>query len=497
MPDNSSAIDKDTRAELEHVKKGKSRRFVLLTKGASIVSLVVYKKGSVESFKKQAKEAGTGQLCYGIVTGPAPDVVFQLAAADGFDKAPVKGLVLKQFLEEAGFKFKPDFHLVEVHPPVLDEDDALVKRYFKLRDAAVVAVKAHPDREAELKSACDEIVQLLDKDQDDPAKAKLDALEALLGKLGGGSTASSNGSTSTPTPTQTTAPTGGNEMQIFSARLKSLKPDLDDLVASGTKEGAEAKEIAGDLPEIVKTKDFVKGNAALGKIEALLDASTPGRIPGPPLPPSAKPVTSPDRKLAAALRFLGPDLAQASKAYPDRKAEIDKLKAAVDLCIKSGKFDEGEQLIGRLDELLKTLGSVDPEKAAEFREPWQLAKEVWEGAVAEVRDQMNELQNLLVSVENDEDLLQIGEFGLNAVTQSHLVPIRAALMEIDASNADRLKTSAKKLQNLLSEFRKHIETSPKVQACEDNPFGVAVSIRQTLEPGFDALENGLNFITAG
>jgi len=441
MPnDNSSALDKDSRGELEAVKKGKSRRFVMLCKGVTIVSLVVYKKGSVESYKKQAKEAGTGQIYYGVVHGPAPEVVFELAASEGFDKEPVKSLVLKQFLEEEGFKFKPVFKLVAEQSAVLEDDDAV--------PAA-------------------------------PAASQ---------------TATAQATTPPPAPP---APPSGNEMQIFSARLKSIKPELDDLVAGGTKEGAEAKEIAGDLPEIVKAKDFVRGNAALDKIDALLDASTPGRISGPPLPPNAKPVTSPDRKLAAALRFLGPDLTQALKAYPDRKAEIDKLKAAVDLCIKSGKFDEGEQLIERLDDLLKTLGSVEPEKAAEFREPWRLAKEVWDDAVAEVRDQMNELQNLLVSVENDDDLLQIGEFGLNAVTQSHLVPIRAALMEIDASGADRLKTAAKKLQNLLGEFRKHIETSPKVQACEDNPFGVTVSIRQTLEPGFDALENGLNFITAG
>lgn len=494
MPnDNSPALDKDSRSELEAVKKGKSRRFVLLTKGASIVSLVVYKKGSVESYKKQAKESGTGQLCHGIVTGPGPDIVFQLAATDGFDKQPVKELVLKQFLEEAGFKFKPEIQLVEEHPPVLDEDDALVKRYFKLRDTATSVAKSRPEREAELKSACDEIVKLLDRDQDDQAAAKLDALEKLLAATN--DSAQASGPIGSPPPLPSSS--SGNEMQIFSARLKSIKPELDDLVAGGGKEGVAAKEIAGGLPEIVKSKDFDKGNAALDKIETLLDAAEQASIPGPPLPPNAKPVTSPDRKLAAALRYLGPDLSQALKAYPDRKADIDKLKAGVELCIKTGKFEEGEQLIERLDELLKSLGSVAPEKAAEFREPWRSAVEVWREAVAEVREQMNELQNLLVGVENDDELAQIGEFGLNAVTQSHLVPIRAALMEIDASGADRLKTSAKKLQNLLGEFRKHLETSPKVQACEDNPFGVTVTIRQTLEPGFEALENGLNFITAG
>lgn len=500
MPnDNSSALDKDSRGELEAVKKGKSRRFVMLCKGVTIVSLVVYKKGSVESYKKQAKEAGTGQIYYGIVHGPAPEVVFELSAAEGFDKEPVKPLVLKQFLEEAGFKFKPEFNLVTEHPPVLDEDDALVKRYLKLRDAATTASAAHPDRAAELKALGDEIVRHLDKDQDDPAKTKLDALEKLLaGLTTASSPPNSNGAAASTTPPPAPpAPPSGNEMQIFAARLKAIKPELDDLVAGGSKEGLEAKDIAGNLPEIVKSKDFVKGNAALDKIEELLDASEPGRIPGPPLPPSSKPVTSPDRKLAAALKYLGPEISRTLKAYPDRRADIDKLKLAVEQCLSAGKFDEGQQLIGHLDQLLKTLGAVDPEKAAEFREPWRLAKEVWYDAVAEVRDQMNELQNLLVTVDNDDDLLQIGEFGLSAVTQSHLVPIRAALMEVDASGADSLKTSAKKLQNLLGEFRKHIETSPKVQACEENPFGVTVSIRRTLEPGFDALENGLNFITAG
>lgn len=323
---------------------------------------------------------------------------------------------------------------------------------------------------------------------------KLNALEAALGNLGGGTPpTSSSGTAPPPAPP---LPPQDNGMQIFSARLKAIKPDLDDFVASGEKDAAAVKDLAGDLPTIIKDKDFAKGNATLDQIEQLMDAADQAKIPRPPLPPNSKPVTSPDRKLAASLRYLGPDITQALKAYPDRKAEIDKLKMAVDLCLKTGKFDEGEQLIGRLDELLKTLGAVDPEKAAEFREPWALAKEVWEEAVAEVRDQMNELQNLLVGAE-DEDLPQIGEFGLNAVTQSHLVPLRAALMELDATGADRLKTAAKRVQNLVVAFRKHIETSPKVQACEENPFGVNVSIRATLEPGFTALENGLNFITAG
>lgn len=487
--DNSMANDKESCNELEQVRKGKTRKFVLLCKGPAIVSLVVYKKGSVEKFKKQAKESGTGQIYFGIVEGPAPEVKFKLAAADGFDKDPVKPLALKQYLEEAGFKFKPVFELVELHPPVLDEDDPLVQRYLKLREAATAAGKVNADRAKELNSLCDEIAKLLDQDQDEAAKAKLTALEALLGALSGGAKGASD----------VAATDADSEMVRFTSRLKVLKQDLDDLNDMTTPEGLEAKQITDQLPTLVKQKAFAEGNQALDRVEKLLDIAEQaitGKPPIPPPPPGMLPPTPPDRKLAASLRSLGPDLTQLTRAYPERKEEVDKLKAAIDLCLKSGKYDEGDQLVARLQKLVASLGSVEPAKAAEFREPWAMAKQVWEEAVADVRDQMVALQNGLM-LSDDDELAEIGEFGLNAVTQDHLVPIRAAFMEIDAAGADRLKTAAKQLQNLVVEFRKHVSESPKVKACEKNPLEIPVAIGDTLEPGFDALENGLNFITAG
>ena len=487
--ENSLANDKESCNELEQVRKGKARKFVLLCKGPAIVSLVVYKKGSVEKFKKQAKESGTGQVYFGVVEGPAPDVRFKLAAADGFDKDPVKPLALKQYLEEAGFKFKPVFELVQTQQPVLDEDDPLVQRYLKLREAAAVAGKTHADRASELNALCDEIAKLLDQDQDDAAKTKLAALETLLGGLSGGAKPAADGA----------AKDADEEMVRFTSRLKVLRQDLDDLNDLTTPEGLEAKQITDKLPSLVKQKAFGEANQQLDRVEKLLDVAEQaitGKPPIPPPPPSMLPPTAPDRKLAATLRALGPDLTQLVRAYPERQEEVDKLKAAIDLCLKSGKFEDGEQLIARLQKLVASLGSVEPAKAVEFREPWALAKQVWEEAVADVRDQMVALQNGLM-MSDDDELAEIGEFGLNAVTQNHLVPIRAALMEIDAAGADRLKTAAKRLQNLVVEFRKHVNESPKVKACEKNPLEIPVAIGDTLEPGFDALENGLNFITAG
>jgi hypothetical protein len=214
------------------------------------------------------------------------------------------------------------------------------------------------------------------------------------------------------------------------------------------------------------------------------------------VPPPGPPKNAPDRKLQAALGYLRPELLQAARAYPEQKAAVDGLIAAVEQSIQNGRFAEGEQALAHIEELLKTLGAATPEQEDAFRESWDLALDVWEAAVADVRNQLVLLQIVLVE-DDDPELNEIGEFGLNAVAQDHLVPLRAALMEIITTRRDRLKTAAKRAQNLVRAFRTHVETSDKVLACDENPFEVPVSIRQTLSPGFAALEKELEGLLSG
>jgi len=56
--EESASVSNDSKAYLDDVKKGKSRKFAMICKGTEVVSLVVYKKGGVEKRKKEAKEAG-------------------------------------------------------------------------------------------------------------------------------------------------------------------------------------------------------------------------------------------------------------------------------------------------------------------------------------------------------------------------------------------------------------------------------------------------------
>jgi len=116
-------VDTDTKKFLEDVRKGKPRRFVIICKGIKIPSMFVYRKGTVESYKKKAKDEGKGQFYHGVVTGKGENIVFNPRRDDGYEKPPGKELILKDFLKsEAGLKFKPVYEIVETLPDV-DESD--------------------------------------------------------------------------------------------------------------------------------------------------------------------------------------------------------------------------------------------------------------------------------------------------------------------------------------------------------------------------------------
>jgi len=57
----------------------------MICKGVKILSMFVYKKGTVEKYKKQAKQEGRGQFYHGVVNGKGLEIAFNLSSSDGFD----------------------------------------------------------------------------------------------------------------------------------------------------------------------------------------------------------------------------------------------------------------------------------------------------------------------------------------------------------------------------------------------------------------------------
>ncbi len=111
------AFDSDSAKFLDEVKKGKPRKFAMMLKGEKVVSLVIYKKGSLEKYKKQAREEGKGQFYHGVIDGKGQNIVFKLCREDGFEAPPGKEIKLKQYLkEEAGVQFRPTYEIVDELP---------------------------------------------------------------------------------------------------------------------------------------------------------------------------------------------------------------------------------------------------------------------------------------------------------------------------------------------------------------------------------------------
>lgn len=109
----------------------------------------------------------------------------------------------------------------------------------------------------------------------------------------------------------------------------------------------------------------------------------------------------------------------------------------------------------------------------------------WRDALETVNGQVSDLQKVLRASPDDE-LHDIAEFGLNAMTGNYRIKLQAALLEapdnpVKAAAASRLAGS----------FAAHIAADKRIAASDANPFGVSMSIRATLGPALAALQKAL------
>ncbi len=261
--ETSQAISKESIGLLEDVKKGKPRKFAMICKGTNIVSLVVYKKGSIENRKKEAKEAGKGQFYFGVIDGRGQEISFKLARADGFDSAPVKTVVLKQFLEEeADLKFKPLFEIVDTLSLVLDDSDPLVQRFLALQEAAYKAADQFPDRAEEINRLCMEIGKNFDQDQSENARIGLEQLESLLSSLG-----TLDAGTASPTPSA-----GSSPADALNKALGELVPRIKEVVAGNPNAKTELLELVASVKEQIAGSEFDKAEMGIASLREKLEA---------------------------------------------------------------------------------------------------------------------------------------------------------------------------------------------------------------------------------
>jgi hypothetical protein len=125
-------------------------------------------------------------------------------------------------------------------------------------------------------------------------------------------------------------------------------------------------------------------------------------------------------------------------------------------------------------------------------EVWDAARGEFDSAVETVDRQISELQSFLAT-SNDDELEYIAELGLNAMSKDTRVPLMAALLEAGRGNANKVASATGKLLSKVAAFRTNL-TNPVVEACDQNPFGVTMSVRATYEGALDQLAHAARMV---
>ena len=216
--------------------------------------------------------------------------------------------------------------------------------------------------------------------------------------------------------------------------------------------------------------------------------------------------TAKGKDFAAALKLL--DQVEAGLAMPDpadeyrkRAAEIGarsaemkqrsdgvKLQALFDhatAAAAGNDFTAAQQLLVQVEAGLAAPDVVPEAAAADKLLPvWIEAKEL-------VGTQISQLQSMLRATKLPL-FMGIADKGLNSLTQRFQVGLQVALTHFDSASTPEAKTKAKSaLSGKVADFRDFVESHPALPLLDENPFGVACTIRSTLATALDSIEKSL------
>ena len=137
---------------------------------------------------------------------------------------------------------------------------------------------------------------------------------------------------------------------------------------------------------------------------------------------------------------------------------------------------------------VRAAGTEDLEGASHELRGWKVARAAWDQASDAADGQIAALQKALQEDE-DPELQEIAELGLNAVTGNFRVPLRAALMAVDRAAETPDENAVAGLRKAVDGFVRHLVSDPRVAACDDNPVGVRVRLVDTLVPALHDLDD--------
>lgn len=277
----------------------------------------------------------------------------------------------------------------------------------------------------------------------------------------------------TAPPQQQTQPDPA--IEALKRRLAAILPQLQALPAETAGKLRQACQIAlqqlgvPDVPAATRTVEQVEGVLAR-------QTQAPPVAPPPPQAP-AVPLAKLQEALSKAVGRI--------KALPEGDARTMLGNQAREIAgfIKDGAV---ERAIAGLKTLSQDLAAAEAIGGAPETPPVD-AMTIWRDARESVDTGISQLQSALRGYD-DPDLSRIAEMGLNGITDGVQTGLMAALFDFQRASGEGRVKAAQTLAQRVADCRKVIEGDPIIALCEDNPFGVAVSIRGPLGAALNELD---------
>lgn len=487
------AVDADTKKYLEEVKKGKARKFVMICKGVKILSLIIYKKGNVEKYKKQAKEESKGQFYHGVVSGQGQSISFNLLRSDGFDKPPGKELILKDFLKsEADMKFKPTYEIVDELPAVpFDEEDLqdpLIARFMKMEPVINKACEVHPESIPSIEATVKLITGLL---QDDESRAgaepKIEEFVQYLKDLLAGTSgspppphsaegAAQSGQHALPVSDPTAADAAATLATKLAEALKKLKPLMDQVINADPSRKGELHATMAQIAGEIKAKQLDQAKQDVTNLATLLKSLAAQQT-------VAASGESVDQMFEFARQrdVLEPRLLEAQRADREKATQLGAVWTYANEQAQANNLTNAFQALDRLETAIQGILSRAAEAAAEPRDHAgsqdspQPAEKPDDAMQSALRDRLARIEPLYLRI----------VAGHPAERTRISATMSLAIELIDSAEFDRAAATLDRLEKLLASPGEP-ELKP-VQRTSDEPYynvisgeGQLVSYRKAL-----------------
>jgi len=498
--DKCDAMDDDSLAFLEQVRKGKSRNFVLSMKGNKVRSMLVKKKPIKDKDRKAARGEGY-QPVYGVASGMGANVTFTLARSDGFDEkaADCKTEKLKKFLNaQTGKVFKPAFELVETPPPIAfdeeDLNDPLIARFMKMAPVINKACDAAPDHVDAIQRTVNEIRELL-QDEESRAQAgpRLDAfVQFLKNLLANGSAGTSEQPAGEPV-TASGLKNAGEDADVASklgTALKGLKPLVDQIVDAQPNRKGELYATLAQIAGEIKSQQWDLARENVRDFAKL--------VQGLASQPSGETQVEPDAqqtRFARRRQDLEGKLLQAQRANPEKATAMVNVWNYALQQADAGDFAKANAAFDRLEPIiLDALTAKQGQPPGEGMVDYAKCRLAWDATKKRVHADLQRLEEAILNEFRDAPAfseLVRNVRKLDSVLETFADGLGDALdAALNASGPDERRQRHEQAIKIVAQYQQKVDSDPFIDKLQSNPF-VPVSLKESLSTTLSALATRL------